>query len=106
MADKRVQIWIGFAWGVLYVLIECVTQIFLTSALLLTKTHRSIGPIFANLHHFNNGEVGVVFVTFLYAPSPLTSTHGLTRPLQHRQHARHRRERLPGASLPVGHPPS
>lgn len=40
------SIWVGFAWGVLYVLIE------------------SIGPIFRNLHHFNNGEVGVVFVTF------------------------------------------
>ncbi|EKM52164.1 uncharacterized protein PHACADRAFT_151169 [Phanerochaete carnosa HHB-10118-sp] len=40
------SMWVGFAWGMLYVLIE------------------SIGPIFKNIHHFNNGEVGVVFVTF------------------------------------------
>ncbi|GJE99244.1 MFS general substrate transporter [Phanerochaete sordida] len=40
------SVWVGFAWGILYVLIE------------------SIGPIFADLHGFNNGEVGVVFVTF------------------------------------------
>ncbi|KIP03425.1 hypothetical protein PHLGIDRAFT_110854 [Phlebiopsis gigantea 11061_1 CR5-6] len=40
------SLWIGFAWGILYVLIE------------------SIGPIFKNLHHFNNGEVGTVFITF------------------------------------------
>ncbi|THG98765.1 hypothetical protein EW026_g3482 [Hermanssonia centrifuga] len=40
------SIWVGFAWGILYVMIE------------------SIGPIFTNLHHFNNGEVGSVFVTY------------------------------------------
>ncbi|EKM50095.1 uncharacterized protein PHACADRAFT_264625 [Phanerochaete carnosa HHB-10118-sp] len=45
------SIWAGFAWGILYVLIE------------------SIGPIFKTLHHFNNGEVGVVFVTFFIGSS-------------------------------------
>ncbi|KAH8116321.1 MFS general substrate transporter [Phellopilus nigrolimitatus] len=39
------SLWIGFAWGVLYSMIE------------------SISPAFRELHHFNVGEVGTVFVT-------------------------------------------
>ncbi|EPT01012.1 hypothetical protein FOMPIDRAFT_1121546 [Fomitopsis schrenkii] len=38
-------LWIGFAWGILYVMIE------------------SIGPVFETLHHFNSGQVGSVFIT-------------------------------------------
>ena len=30
---------------------------------------RSIGPVFRSLHNFNNGETGLVFITFLYAVS-------------------------------------
>ncbi|KAI0091571.1 MFS general substrate transporter [Irpex rosettiformis] len=41
------SIWIGFAWGISYVLIE------------------SIGPVFRTLHSFNSGETGLVFITFL-----------------------------------------
>ncbi|KAI5118253.1 hypothetical protein M0805_007502 [Coniferiporia weirii] len=41
------SLWVGFAWGVLYVLVE------------------SISPAFQELHHFNIGEVGTVFVTML-----------------------------------------
>ncbi|PCH44464.1 MFS general substrate transporter [Wolfiporia cocos MD-104 SS10] len=37
-------IWVGFAWGILYVLIE------------------SIGPVFQTLHGFNSGEVGTVYL--------------------------------------------
>jgi len=38
-------LWVGFAWGILYVLIE------------------SIGPVFTKLHNFDSGQVGSVFVT-------------------------------------------
>ncbi|KAH8104996.1 MFS general substrate transporter [Phellopilus nigrolimitatus] len=41
------SLWVGFAWGVLYVLVE------------------SISPAFQELHNFNIGEVGTVFVTML-----------------------------------------
>ncbi|PAV20009.1 MFS general substrate transporter [Pyrrhoderma noxium] len=40
------SLWVGFAWGILYVLIE------------------SIAPAFREIHGFNTGEVGTVFVTF------------------------------------------
>lgn len=39
------SLWIGFAWGILYVLIE------------------SIAPVFKNLHHFNAGTGGLAFIT-------------------------------------------
>ncbi|KAI0343343.1 MFS general substrate transporter [Trametopsis cervina] len=63
------SIWIGFAWGILYVLIE------------------SIGPVFRTLHNFNNGEVGLVFISFLcvssmsysYFHSNLTMKHHARR---------------------------
>ncbi|KAI0917889.1 hypothetical protein AcV5_002713 [Taiwanofungus camphoratus] len=38
-------LWIGFAWGILYVLIE------------------SVGPVFRALHNFNAGQTGTVFLT-------------------------------------------
>ncbi|KAK7687740.1 hypothetical protein QCA50_008958 [Cerrena zonata] len=40
------SLWVGFVWGILYVLIE------------------SVGPVFKTLHNFNQGEVGTVFITF------------------------------------------
>ncbi|KAH8104030.1 MFS general substrate transporter [Cristinia sonorae] len=40
------SIWVGFAWGILYVLIESIT------------------PVFKTLHNFNTGQTGTVFVTF------------------------------------------
>ncbi|KAJ3477006.1 hypothetical protein NLI96_g10762 [Meripilus lineatus] len=41
------SVWVGFAWGILYVLIE------------------SIAIVFRSLHNFSTGEVGTVFITFL-----------------------------------------
>ncbi|KAH9935971.1 MFS general substrate transporter, partial [Epithele typhae] len=41
------SLWAGFAWGILYVLIE------------------SIGPAFRTIHNFNQGEVGTVFVAMI-----------------------------------------
>lgn len=38
-------LWVGFAWGILYVLIE------------------SIGPVFRTLHQFNSGQVGTVYIS-------------------------------------------
>ncbi|KZS99663.1 MFS general substrate transporter [Laetiporus sulphureus 93-53] len=38
-------LWVGFAWGILYVMIE------------------AIGPVFRTLHHFNAGEEGSAFIT-------------------------------------------
>ncbi|TCD71762.1 hypothetical protein EIP91_003105 [Steccherinum ochraceum] len=40
------SLWVGFAWGILYVLIESIT------------------PVFKGLHNFNVGETGTIFVTF------------------------------------------
>ncbi|TCD59920.1 hypothetical protein EIP91_011190 [Steccherinum ochraceum] len=40
------SIWIGFSWGITYVLVE------------------SISPVFRTLHNFNTGSTGLVFVTF------------------------------------------
>ncbi|KAF8884047.1 major facilitator superfamily domain-containing protein [Gymnopilus junonius] len=45
------SIWVGFAWGVLYCLIE------------------SISGVFSNLHHFNIGFIGVVFLTIFIGSS-------------------------------------
>jgi hypothetical protein len=42
------QIWVGFAWGILYCLIE------------------SIGPIFKNIHGFNQGQIGLAFLGIVY----------------------------------------
>ncbi|KZP26754.1 MFS general substrate transporter [Athelia psychrophila] len=39
-----ISIWAGFAWGILYGLID------------------SVGPVFETLHHFNSGEVGLAFI--------------------------------------------
>ncbi|KZT21181.1 MFS general substrate transporter [Neolentinus lepideus HHB14362 ss-1] len=39
------SLWIGFAWGIFYGMIE------------------SISPIFKTLHHFNSGQVGLVFLS-------------------------------------------
>jgi MFS family permease len=41
------SIWIGFTWGLVYVLLE------------------SVGPVFSNLHNFNSGQLGSVFATML-----------------------------------------
>ncbi|TFY78557.1 hypothetical protein EWM64_g5454 [Hericium alpestre] len=41
------SIWVGFAWGILYVLME------------------SISPIFRDVYRFNTGETGTVFVAVL-----------------------------------------
>ncbi|GJE93234.1 MFS general substrate transporter [Phanerochaete sordida] len=71
------SLWVGFAWGVLYVLIE------------------SIGPIFRDLHHFNNGEVGVVFVTFF-----IGSLFGvLAQQYQEKLYRKHQPTRGPEARL-------
>ncbi|THH29519.1 hypothetical protein EUX98_g4679 [Antrodiella citrinella] len=40
------SLWVGFAWGILYVMIESIT------------------PVFKNLHDFNTGETGTVYITF------------------------------------------
>lgn len=48
---------------------------------------RSITPVFKNLHHFNTGETGTVFVTFLYVIMLLTCYHPLSHGYQHRQFA-------------------
>ncbi|KAI0642409.1 MFS general substrate transporter [Trametes meyenii] len=44
------SLWVGFAWGILYVLVE------------------SIAPAFRTIHHFNTGETGTVFVTMILGP--------------------------------------
>ncbi|KAI0080216.1 MFS general substrate transporter [Panus rudis PR-1116 ss-1] len=41
------SLWVGFAWGILYVLIE------------------SVGLVFKTLHNFNQGQIGTVFITFV-----------------------------------------
>ncbi|KAI0700142.1 MFS general substrate transporter [Cerioporus squamosus] len=41
------SLWAGFAWGILYVLVE------------------SIGPAFRSVHHFSTGEVGTVFASMI-----------------------------------------
>ncbi|KAI8985777.1 MFS general substrate transporter [Trametes punicea] len=41
------QLWVGFAWGILYVLVE------------------SIAPAFRTIHHFNIGQTGTVFVSMI-----------------------------------------
>ncbi|KAH8100406.1 MFS general substrate transporter [Cristinia sonorae] len=41
------SLWVGFAWGVVYCFIS------------------SVSPVFKTLHHFNTGQVGTVFITFL-----------------------------------------
>ncbi|PIL24914.1 MFS general substrate transporter [Ganoderma sinense ZZ0214-1] len=41
------SLWVGFAWGILYVLIE------------------SVGPAFSDIHHFNTGQTGTVFVAMI-----------------------------------------
>lgn len=43
-----VSCWIGFAWGVLYCIIE------------------SVAPAFRSVHHFGTGEVGTVFAALVY----------------------------------------
>jgi hypothetical protein len=50
------QIWVGFAWGILYCLIE------------------SIGPIFKDLHGFNQGQVGLAFLGIVYITFPFNAT--------------------------------
>lgn len=39
------QLWIGFAWGLVYILID------------------SIGLVFVELYNFNSWQVGLVFLT-------------------------------------------
>ncbi|RPD64471.1 MFS general substrate transporter [Lentinus tigrinus ALCF2SS1-7] len=41
------SLWAGFAWGILFVLVE------------------SIGPAFRSIHHFSTGEVGTVFASMI-----------------------------------------
>ncbi|EIW58339.1 MFS general substrate transporter [Trametes versicolor FP-101664 SS1] len=41
------SLWVGFAWGILYVLVE------------------SIAPAFRTIHHFNTGQTGTVFATMI-----------------------------------------
>ncbi|KAH9849849.1 MFS general substrate transporter [Lenzites betulinus] len=41
------SLWAGFAWGILYVLVE------------------SIAPAFRTIHHFNTGETGTVFTAMI-----------------------------------------
>lgn len=82
--DGWLQLWIGFVWGILYVMIECVsspgspaTTIFDRSfspinspADPYSSPRRSIGPVFQTLHHFNSGQVGSVFITITCVPPP------------------------------------
>ncbi|KAI0369756.1 MFS general substrate transporter [Pilatotrama ljubarskyi] len=44
------SLWVGFAWGILYVLVE------------------SIAPAFKTIHHFNTGQTGTVFVAMIIGP--------------------------------------
>ncbi|KAI0630775.1 MFS general substrate transporter [Trametes polyzona] len=41
------SLWVGFAWGILYVLVA------------------SIAPAFRTIHHFNTGQTGTVFVSMI-----------------------------------------
>ncbi|KAI0332771.1 MFS general substrate transporter [Cubamyces sp. BRFM 1775] len=41
------SLWVGFAWGILYVLVE------------------SIAPAFKTIHHFNTGQTGTVFASMI-----------------------------------------
>jgi hypothetical protein len=53
--------WIGFAWGLLYGVIECVRPS-AASARALTAPRSSISSIFRQLHHFGTGAVGTVYI--------------------------------------------
>lgn len=63
------QVWVGFAWGILYVLIEYVLHSLSVSDIRASSHealfHRSIAIVFRSLHNFSTGEVGTVFITFL-----------------------------------------
>jgi len=70
-------LWVGFAWGVLFVLVE------------------SVSPVFRTLHGFNYGETGSVFVTL-----PIGCIFGiLTNVAQERLYQKHVGTRGPEARL-------
>ncbi|KZT70822.1 MFS general substrate transporter [Daedalea quercina L-15889] len=70
-------LWIGFVWGILYVMIE------------------SIGPVFQTLHHFGAGQVGSVYITIT-----IGALVGLgTNQIQERLYARNVATRGPEARL-------
>ncbi|KAI0831924.1 MFS general substrate transporter [Trametes gibbosa] len=71
------SLWVGFAWGILYVLVE------------------SIAPAFRTIHHFNTGQTGTVFVTMI-----IGGIVGLVMQLfQERLYAKHSAKRGPEARL-------
>jgi multidrug resistance protein len=47
------SVWVGFAWGIVFVLLE------------------SIAPVFRDLHQFNSGQIGSVFVSMMFVAIPL-----------------------------------
>ncbi|TCD71766.1 hypothetical protein EIP91_003109 [Steccherinum ochraceum] len=61
------SLWVGFAWGITFVLIE------------------SIAPVFKTLHNFSQGSTGLVFITFF-----IGSSFGMcTNIIQERLYAKH-----------------
>ncbi|EPQ56672.1 MFS polyamine transporter [Gloeophyllum trabeum ATCC 11539] len=71
------SLWIGFAWGIFYGMIE------------------SISPIFKTLHHFNSGQVGLIFLTM-----PIGTLLGfLTNVYQERLYQKYVSQRGPEARL-------
>ncbi|TFY54075.1 hypothetical protein EVJ58_g9074, partial [Rhodofomes roseus] len=70
-------LWVGFAWGILYVMIE------------------SIGPVFETLHGFNAGQVGSAYITIT-----IGALAGLaTNVIQERLYAKNVATRGPEARL-------
>ncbi|KZT70821.1 MFS general substrate transporter [Daedalea quercina L-15889] len=70
-------VWVGFAWGILYVMIE------------------SIGPVFETLHHFSAGQVGSAFIAIT-----IGALVGLgTNQIQERLYAKNVATRGPEARL-------
>lgn len=64
------QLWIGFAWGILYVFASYVFSLHDDRRNFLANIMaRGIEPIFQNLHHFGAGATGLVYITY---PSVVT----------------------------------
>ena len=62
------QIWIGFAWGIVYCMIERVDIFFFRVQFVTSYVcffTRSISAVFQDLHHFNIAETGTVFIAMV-----------------------------------------
>lgn len=56
------KIWLGFAWDVMYCMLECVT---IPRLDFLSPTTRSIPGVFQQLHNFNIAQTGCVYSTLV-----------------------------------------